>query len=90
MQIKEEAQPVKVGDAVVVVDEQRVMHVGLVTVVHGEFGAGYTPCINVVYVSADASKRDRYGQQVERLSSLQHYAAGPSQMPNPGRFWSNL
>jgi hypothetical protein len=43
-------------------------------------------CINVVYVSSDPSKHDPYGQQLERLSSLQH----ESQVQNmtvPGRFY---
>jgi hypothetical protein len=43
-------------------------------------------CINVVYVSLDVSKRDPYGQQLERMSSLTH----ESQMQNmtvPGRFY---
>lgn len=90
LQIKA-AEPVKAGDAVVVVDEHRQLHVGLVTTVHGDFSTGgYVPCINVVYVSGDPAKRDPYGQQVERLSSLQHFSAGPNGMPDPGRFWANL
>lgn len=78
------------GDAVFVVDEQYGEHLGLVTTVHGTFTDTYAPCINVVFVSKDAAKRDPYGQQVERLSSLQHYSQGPSQMPRPGRYWVNV
>lgn len=85
-----EVREVAVGDAVRVVDEHYVGHIGLVTAVHGRFGAGYVPCINVLYISADEAKRDPYGQQPERMSSLQHYSAGPSQMPQPGRYWVNL
>lgn len=55
----------KVGDVVKVTDEVGVEHNGLVTAVHGP------ACINVVYLSADPAKRDPYGQQMERLSSLQ-------------------
>lgn len=88
--------PVTVGDAVRIRDEKYVDHVGLVTAVHGEFGKEYTPgvpfvpCINVVYVSADAAKHDPYGQQLERMSSLQHLTQGPNNMPSPGRYWENL
>ncbi|HLL69001.1 MAG TPA: hypothetical protein VK453_25300 [Micromonosporaceae bacterium] len=90
-QYSEQPQPVAPGDPVLVVDEHYQQHVGLVTVVHGPFtDGGYTPCINVVYVSSDAAKRDPYGQQLERMSSLQHFASGPSGMPKPGRFWANL
>lgn len=88
--------PVDVGDPVRIVDETYGEHVGLVTVVHGTFSgdhvasSGYVPCINVVYVSGDPDKRDPYGRQVERMSSLQHYSAGPAHMPRPGRYWINM
>lgn len=85
----EDATPVTAGDVVVVVDEQYQHHLGLVTTVHGAFGLSYVPCINVVYVSPDTAKRDPYGQQLERLSSLQHFSQGPNGMPRPGRFWAN-
>jgi hypothetical protein len=48
----------------------------------------WVPCINVVYVSEDETKRDPYGQQLERLSSLQHFSNCCS-MPKPGRYWIN-
>jgi hypothetical protein len=82
--------PVNVGDAVKVVDEVYGEHVGLVTAVHGQFGGKFAPSINVVYVSGEEAKRDPYGQQIERLCSLGHYAAGPSAMPKPGRYWTNI
>lgn len=94
-----DVQPVKVGDPVRVVDERYRPHVGLVTAIHGQFGAtlpesagggSYVPCINVVYVCDDEAKRDPYGQQVERMSSLQHHSQGPNGMPTPGRYWINL
>lgn len=84
------ASAVTVGDVVRIVDEQYVEHLGLVTTVHGEFSGAFVPCINTVHVSKDAAKRDPYGQQVERLSSLQHYSQGPSGMPTPGRYWENV
>ncbi len=93
LQYNETAQPVEAGDHVVVVDENYRHHHALVTTVHGRFSdngsSGYVPCINVVYVSADPDKRDPYGQQLERMSSLQHYSQGPNGMPKPGRFWAN-
>jgi len=89
LQYTETATEVAPGDHVVVVDEHYEHHHGLVTVVHGQFGGAYVPCINVVYISADPAKRDPYGQQVERMSSLQHYSQGPNGMPRPGRFWAN-
>lgn len=58
----------KVGDPVVVTDEYGKTHNGLVTAVHGP------QCINAVYLSDDEAKRDPYGRQVERLSSLQEKA----------------
>ena len=94
-----EVKPVAIGDPVKVVDEHYGEHVGLVTEVHGKFGdtlpaaaggGSYVPCINVVYVSGDPAKRDPYGNQLERLSSLQHLSAGPNGMPRPGRYWINL
>lgn len=81
--------PVAVGDVVAVVDETRGEHLGLVTAVHGRFDAGFVPCINVVYVVGDEARTDNYGRQTDRLSSLQHVSQGPSQMPDPGRFWVN-
>ena len=84
-----ELQPVAIGDAVNVVDEIYVEHVGLVTTVHGSFEHG-VPCINVVYVSKDESKHDPNGRQIERLSSRQHYSQGPQSMPRPGRYWVNV
>lgn len=90
LEFKETAEPVTAGDAVLVVDENYRQHIGLVTAVHGQFGGAYVPCINVVYVTADEAKKDPYGAQTERMSSLQHFGAGPSGMPKPGRFWANL
>lgn len=90
LQYTETAIPVTPGDPVVVVDEHYEQHHALVTVVHGAFQVGgYVPCINVVYVSGDPAKRDPYGQQLERMSSLQHFSQGPNGMPKPGRFWAN-
>lgn len=88
-QYNTEATPIAAGDHVTVVDEHYEEHHALVTAVHGAFGGAYVPCINVVYVATDAAKRDPYGQQLERMSSLQHLSQGPNGMPHPGRFWVN-
>lgn len=82
--------PVGIGDAVKVISENYREHKALVTCVHGEFSETFAPCINVVYVSDDPSKRDPYGHQLERMSSLQHFNQGPNHMPTPGRYWVNL
>lgn len=85
-----EVRPVAAGDSVQVVTEDYDQRTALVTVVHGEFRDGQAPpCINAVYVSSDPSKRDPYGQQLERLSSLQHISA-TTNMPKPGRYWVNV
>ena len=81
--------PVAAGDPVKIVDENYQEHIALVTCVHGSFGQ-WVPCINVVYVSGDPAKRDPYGQQLERLSSLQHLSQGPNNMPRQGRYWVNV
>lgn len=84
-----QVSPVAAGDPVNVVTENYEQRTALVTVVHGEFREGQPPpCINVVYVSSDPSKRDPYGQQLERMSSLQHQSA-TTNMPKPGRYWVN-
>lgn len=55
---------VKVGDAVIYTDEVYVEHNAIVTSVH-------TPSyINCVYVGDDDAKRDPYGRQIERASSV--------------------
>ncbi len=90
----ESVTPVVLGDPVWVVDETGGGHMALVTAVHGPWrdvdGNPFVPCINVVYVSADPTKRDPYGQQTERMSSLQHYSVVAKSMPRPGRYWRNV
>jgi len=85
-----QVSPIAAGDPVKVVTEDYEERMALVTVVHGQFREdGPPPCINVVYVSSDPSKRDPYGQQLERMSSLQHHSA-VTNMPKPGRYWVNV
>jgi len=86
----------RIGQAIEVSDEHRVIHHGLVTAIHAvgivdgvatwEDDAPYSPSINAVFVSDDPAKRDPYGHQLERLSSVQH-ESGVQTMPVPGRFW---
>lgn len=36
------------------------------------YGEQSVPCLNLVYASKDAMKRDDYGQQLERATSISH------------------
>ncbi len=84
-----DVQPVTAGDWVRVVTETYEPRKALVTAVHGTFGeSDYVPCINALYITSDEAKRDPYGLQPERLSSLQHVSQA-SGMPRPGRYWVN-
>lgn len=63
-----EERILEVGDVVTYRDEHGVDHNALVTVVHGNTAQS---CINVVYLSEDETKRESWGRQVERASSVQ-------------------
>jgi hypothetical protein len=81
----------EVGQAVKLVTEDYSETAALVTAVHGvgwtnADGEYFPPSINCVYVSLDPAKRDPYGIQLERYSSLQH-VSGTKGMPRPGRYW---
>ncbi len=77
---------VKNGDHVMVVDQHGVTHDGLIT---NCWSSGPTPdgkagpTINVLFVTGDASKRDQYGDQIERYSSTSHKLNTTA----PGRYW---
>ena len=75
-----------VGQHVRIVNETYEEHDALVVAVHGVGYNNVGPSINAVYVSSDIAKRDPYGQQLERLSSLQHFN-GTMNMPKRGRYW---
>ena len=62
-----EERAVEVGDVVTYVDELGKKHNALVLINHG---GTPTSAINVVYLSDDETKRDSYGRQVERASSV--------------------
>lgn len=76
---------IEIGQHIKVVDEVGNLHDGLVTECWGQtvLKDGYRPTINVVFLSADAAKRDQYGRQSEHLSSCQHKTMTTA----PGRFW---
>ena len=67
----------EVGEAVVFVDPVGVAHSALVTAAWSE------DCINVVFVSGDLDKRDSYGRQIERQTSIMHAAI----VPVHGNYW---
>lgn len=71
-------------------DEYRVEHAALLTAVHGLIheidGNVYIPCVNVVYVSEHEAKRDPYGRQLERESSVVHRTDMHIEGP-PARCW---
>jgi len=78
----------KVGDWVNYVDEHAAPHDALITAIHNGKGEIESKedelcAINVVYVTKDQLKRDPYGQQVERASSVQ----GQSAHTAHGRYW---
>ena len=73
----------KVGDAVRFTDELRQEHTALLTAVHG-FPDDLHPAVNLVYVSADESKTDPYGRQVDRRTSVVHR----SKQSAAGMFWA--
>lgn len=62
---------VKVGDHVRFITEDYKEVDALVTCVHGE------TCINLLWLSLDETKRDPYGRQIERASSVQHESMSP-------------
>lgn len=74
------------GDSVIYHDEIGTPYPALVTAGGFEYlederaATGY---LNVIYVSIDSSKRDNYGRQIERSSSVSHV----SQTTAWGRYW---
>ena len=71
------------GQTVVFVDEHGKRHDALLTAVHGEAmmvndrlrdgeKVEYQPCVNLLFVTGDEAKRDPYGLQIERESSVVH------------------
>jgi hypothetical protein len=69
------------GDVVIYVDELSVEHDALVT----QYWGGEQPngALNCVYVTSEDTKRDPYGRQVERASSVSRQ----SEHTAHGRYW---
>lgn len=67
----------QVGQSVVYVDPVGKRHAALVTEV-------WTPtCINLVFVSSDENRKDTFGRQIERSTSLMHMSV----VPVHGNYW---
>lgn len=73
---------IQAGQAVTYVDEVGVPHAAIVTEWHGNVGMHAT-CVNLVFVSSDEKRRDEYGRQIERRSSISH----ESVVSAHGNFW---
>lgn len=70
------------GDVIIYVDEVGVPHDALVTVYWG--GSYPNGALNCVYVTDDDTKRDPYGRQLERASSVSRQT---EHMTAHGRYW---
>lgn len=78
--------PIQSGDTVRYITEDYSEVDALVTQVWGSFDDKIVvPCINLVYVTPADDRRDSYGKQIERASSVQHV----SQSSVRGRVWLN-
>lgn len=69
------------GDVITYVDEVGVAHDALVT----QYWGGEQPggALNCVYITSEDTKRDPYGRQVERASSVSRQ----SEQTAHGRYW---
>lgn len=74
--VMEERTP-RMGEAVVYVDPVGVAHPALVTQPWG------STCVNLIFVTTDASRRDSWGNQIERQSSCVHASVQPAH----GNYW---
>lgn len=86
-----EQKSINVGLAVRFVDSLGVEYQALLTEVHGEGllppTEGYPPpCVNLLHVSGDEAKRDGYGRQIERLTSVPHKDGTSAH----GFYWTEL
>lgn len=76
-----------IGTAVIYCDERGVDHNGLITECWGDpktSGTDYGPCVNLLHLSSDPNKRDQYGRQIERPSSVSHVGCPGTAH---GRYW---
>lgn len=77
----------EIGTPVIFCDEHSKDHNALVTCIHADretWGYEQGPTINIVHVSSDETKKDGYGRQIERRSSVCH-----GKMPGmvQGMYW---
>lgn len=72
---------VHVGDHVIYVDHYGKARDALITAVWGQ--ADQCPAINVVFVTNDEARKDQYGNQIERDSSVVH----ESNQAAHGNYW---
>ena len=75
----------EIGDAVIYADPMGVTHNALITQVFPHPG-GENPLLNVAYVSNNEKRRDTFGRQIERRSSVPHKDAHPIH----GNWWKRL
>ncbi len=64
----------KIGEPVIYHDPYGRPHDALITDVHSgpAWSFDHSPCVNLLWVSGDENKRDGYGRQTERQSSVTH------------------
>ena len=63
----------QVGDHVIFIDPLRRQHSALLTEVWGTWDhPDNPPAVNLLYVVADEDRKDQYGRQIERESSVVH------------------
>ena len=67
---------VNVGDHIIFTDTHRKEHSALVTEVWdgGEQRMDSLPALNLLYVVEDETRKDQYGRQIERESSVVHHS----------------
>jgi hypothetical protein len=81
--MSEVRQPV-IGQNVVFTDAHGLSHPALLTAVHGTATSQWQASVNLLYVTNDPAKKDPYGHQIERHSSVVHKT---SQGAN-GMYWT--
>ena len=81
-----------IGTHVLYVDEHAKVHDAIITqwwgpapgtLIEGYVSPTGEPGCNLVFVSGDAEKKDTYGRQIERETSVIHKTAQPAH----GRYW---
>jgi hypothetical protein len=72
-----------IGAAVVYTDPKGQDHEAIVT---NAYGTSIQGAINVAFVSADTSRTDTFGRQIERETSVLHQTIQPTH----GRFWRHV